>query len=156
MNDFNLELFLKIADLIKYCIYKLNSAFHKPTPTKYINICCDKDQIDYLLPVMKLIAINNPKPASYTDMYYNIIIYVLVLYLYYSLVLGEQSDDLLDSTIIQYVIYKNSENKKESKEIYTIISKLYLNICTSNELLYYSQVRRYFFGMNTDIDIDIK
>ena len=155
MNNFDLDLFLKIADLIKFCIYKLNNSFHKPTPTKHINICCDKDQIDYLLPVMKLIAINNPKPESYTEMYYNIIIYVLVLYLYYSLVLGEQSDDLLDSTIIQYVIYKNSGNKKESKEIYTIIANLYLNICTSNELLYYSQVRRYFFGMpNSDLNMD--
>ena len=65
--------------------------------------------------------------------------------------LGEQTDDLLDSNIIHYVIYKYWGNKKESKEIYTVISKLYFNICTSEQLAYYSQIRRYFFGMNSRI-----
>jgi hypothetical protein len=74
--------------------------------------------------------------------------YVLLLYLYYSLVLGEQTDDYIDSKVILYCICKFWGNKKEGRGIYNVIERLYIDICTSNNLPYYSQVRRMFFGMN--------
>lgn len=144
---FDLDVFNKLSGMIASYIYKLNNFSSKPESPCNINTCCDNDQILFLLPILQILQLNNPKPKHYTDKYYQTIMYILLLYLYYSLVLGEQTDDYIDSKVIYNCIYKYCGNMKESRQIYNIIEKLYIDICTSNNLPYYSQVRRMFFGM---------
>jgi hypothetical protein len=147
MNDFNLELFNSVAEIMKKYIYKYNYSDPNPTPSKYINICCDQEQIEFLKPILYMLQDNNPKPGTYSDIYYQTIMYFLLIYLYYSLVLGEQSDDLLDTKILSYIIFRFWGNQKESITIYNIIFKLYIDISTS-DISYCSQIRRMFFGMD--------
>lgn len=152
MIDFNLNLFNSIAEIMKIYIYKYNYSCENPTPSKYINICCEEEQIDFLKPILNILQENNPKPIGYTDLYYQSIMYFLLLYLYYSLVLGEQSDDLLDTKILFYIIYKYWGNHSESKTIYNVIYKLYIDITTS-DISYCSQIRRMFFGMDINKNV---
>lgn len=147
MNDFNLDLFNSIAEIMKKYIYKYNYSGENPTPSKYINICCDQEQIEFLKPILYVLQENNPKPIGYTDYYYQTIMYFLLIYLYYSLVLGEQTDDLLDTKILLYIIYRFWGNYVESKKIYNVIFKLYIDISIS-DISYCSQIRRMFFGMD--------
>jgi hypothetical protein len=146
MINFNLKLFNNIADLMKKYIYKYNSQTDKQVLSKYINICCDQSQIDFLLPILDVIQKNNPKPNTYTDSYYESIMFLLLLYLYYSLVLGEQTDDYLDSRLLSHIIYRYWGNYKESIGIFNVVYKLYIDI-TTGDLNYCSQIRRMFFGM---------
>ena len=134
--------------IFKIYIYKLNDFDSHPTSISFINVCSEESQIQFLIPVLKIIQKKNPKPSSYTNKYYQTYMYTLILYLYYSLVLSEQTNDLLDSKMVLYIIFKFWGSVKESKEIFKIIEKLYFNICISSDEEYYSQVRRYFFGMD--------
>ena len=146
--DFDLYLFNKLSNIIVTYIYKLNNFSKKPEYESNINTCCDDEDIKFLLPILKIIQLNNHKPTQYTKKYYHTIMYTLLLYLYYSLVLGEQTDDYIDSKVIFYCICKFWGNMAESRGIYKVVETLYIDICTSNNLPYYSQVRRMFFGMN--------
>jgi hypothetical protein len=152
--NFNLELFNSIAEIMKKYIYKYNYANENPTLAKYINICCEQEQIDFLQPILNILQENNPKPEGYSDYYYQSIMYFLILYLYYSLVLGEQSDDLLDTKILSYIIYRFWGNYEESKTIYNVIFKLYIDITTS-DITYCSQIRRMFFGMDVNVNVNV-
>ena len=150
--DIDLSLFNKLSDYLKKYIFLENESYFEPEKQSNINICCDNDQIYFLIPILKIIITNNPKPRSYTNTYYNTIIYSLVLYLFYSLVLGEQSYDLVNSKIIMKSIKAFWGNYSESIGIFKIVEKLYLDICTNDEKEYHSQVRRMFFGMTKIIN----
>ena len=145
--DIDLSLFNKLSDYLKKYIFLENESYFEPEKQSNINICCDNDQIYFLIPILKIIITNNPKPHSYTNVYYNTIIYSLVLYLFYSLVLGEQTYDLVNSKIIMKSIKAFWGNYEESIGIFKVVEKLYLDICTNDEKPYHSQVRRMFFGM---------
>lgn len=145
--DIDLSLFKELSDYLKKYIFLENDSYIEPEKKSNINICCDNDQIYFLIPILKIITTNNPKPDSYTNAYYNTIIYALVLYLFYSLVLGEQTYDLVNSKIILKSIKASWGNYGESIGIFKVVEKLYLDICTNDEKLYHSQVRRMFFGM---------
>lgn len=144
--NYNRDLLNNIAELMKKYIYKYNNQAEKPILSKYINICSDQDQIDFLIPILDIIQQNNPKPDTYTDIYYQTIIYILLLYLYYSLVLSEQTDDFLDSKLLSHIICRYWGSYKEGIGIFNVVYKLYIDI-TSSDITYCSQVRRMFFGM---------
>lgn len=143
---FDLEIFNQIANIITKYIYIVNNTYIKPDKISDINICCDNNQIEFLTPIIEIIIINNPKPLSYTDTYYNTIMYFLIIYLYYGLVLGEQSSDYVDTKLIAYCIKKFWGNYSESIMIYNVVQKLYYDI-TISDIKYCSLVRRMFFGM---------
>jgi hypothetical protein len=147
MNNLNLELFNNIADIIKKYIYKYNYSNESPTLAKYINICCEQEQIDFLKPILIILQENNPKPIGYTEYYYQTIMYFLLIYLYYSLVLGEQTDDQLDTKLLSYIVYRFWGNHVESKQIFNVIFKLYIDVSIS-DISYCSHIRRIFFGMD--------
>jgi hypothetical protein len=148
--DIDIDLFNKLSDCIKKYIFLENDSYFIPEKKNNINVCCDNEQIFILIPILKLIILNNPKPTSYTDVYYNTIIYFLILYLFYSLVLGEQTHDLVNSKIILKSIQVFWGNYVESIGIFKIVEKLYLDICTNDEKPYHSKVRRLFFGMTIE------
>jgi hypothetical protein len=146
--EFDSSLFNYLSNLIKYYIYRINDLNLIPLPKSYINICCDEEQITFLLPILKIIQEHNPKPLSYSQNYYDTIMYTLLIYLFYSLVLGEQIDDFIDSSIILKCMHKYCGSYSKSRDMMKIVEKLYFDICTQDNLPYYSRIRRMFFGMD--------
>ena len=53
--DIDLILLKKLAELFKIYIYKLNDFDSHPTSISFINVCSEESQIQFLIPVLKII-----------------------------------------------------------------------------------------------------
>jgi hypothetical protein len=93
-----------------------------------VNKCCNETETEFILKYGDILANKYPS-VSLKD------IYIVLVYTYYSLNLGEQTTDFLRL----HDIYEYSDNFKK-------VEKLHLMITTSNKSIA-SAIRRHFFGM---------
>jgi hypothetical protein len=144
------RLFIKISICLKKCIMnKIRLSYNtRDSVVVYnrLNLCEDtRDEILFLNNIIEIIKKNNP-------LYSDIEIYIVVLYLYYALVLEEQTQySLCVSDINRIIEYINDTNIFYTFGRYRIsynnIVKLFFYIAISNEE-YCSKIRRLFFNFD--------
>ena len=135
---FDKNLFIKISNYVKKNIMN-NISLYYNTKNSYIvynklNLCnTDDEELLFLNNIVNIIKENNP---TYSDSK----IYLVVIYLYYGLVLEEQTESYLMINDINYII----SNNDKKIEIYNEILHLLFEIASS-EKEYCSKIRKIFF-----------
>jgi hypothetical protein len=137
--NFDKKLFIKISTHIKKNIMKNINLYYNNKKSNIIynnlNLCNDSEkELIFLNNVINIIKKNNPT-------YCNAKIYLVVLYLYYGLVLEEQTENYLIINDIKNII-ANPYNKIEIyKELVNLIFEI-----SSSEKEYCSKIRQIFFN----------
>jgi hypothetical protein len=145
-DNFDKILFIELSYFIKKNIIKnIKSIYHN----KYIdiiynnlNLChCNDNELIFLNEIINIIKENNPK-------FSNIKIYLVVLYLYYGLVLEENTENYVRINDIKYIIsyYFNINNiNKNYKDIIDLIFEI-----SGSDKNYCSKIRKLFFNIKSD------
>jgi hypothetical protein len=133
-----------MEEILREVEVSFSSYFTKKYPKRYIerlgiNICCSPEEITLLLELsqkLKSALSNYPKYRDITDKD----ICIAIIYTYYSLNLGEQTTDLLDTKIYE----RFADNKR-------LVTELWMDITTGDlmdgENNISSKIRRSMFGM---------
>jgi hypothetical protein len=142
-DNFDRILFIELSTFIKKNIIKnIKSIYHN----KYINIIynnlnlcdCNDNELIFLNKIINIIKEQYPKSSK-------IKIYLVVLYLYYGLVLEENTENYVRINdikhIISYYYYFYNIN-----DIYIDIVKLIFEIASSDKI-YCSKIRKLFFNI---------
>jgi hypothetical protein len=138
-NKFNKNLFIRISKYIKRNIMNNINLYYDYEKSKIIynnlNLFNDTDdELIFLDKIVNIVQNNNPN-------YCNTKIYLVVLFLYYGLVLNEQTNNYLFTNDIKNII-ANTYNKEK---IYKEMIDLIFEISSSNKE-YCSEIRKIFFN----------
>ena len=126
VSEMENNLFDKIENMFKNVVIAINEQIVGPRHS--LNVCCNEDEKKMLMGFASQLRDLYPT-MTLNDIYFTII------FVYYSLNLGEQTTDFLQLKIFEK--YLNNQND---------VKKLYLKITTQDDNPIYSQIRRTIFG----------